>query len=134
MAFDAPSRQECTAERATSNTPMQALTLLNDPTYVEAARVFATRIISEGGESVADRINWAYQSALSRMPQPKELEIMTSLYEKHQAEYTANLDAAGALATIGEAPSTNDVESAELAAWTSVGRVILNLHETITRY
>ncbi len=89
MAFDAPSRQECTAERATSNTPMQALTLLNDPTYVEAARVFATRIISEGGESVADRINWAYQWTLSRMPQPKELEIMIGLYEKHQAEYTA---------------------------------------------
>ena len=64
MVFDAPSRQECTAERATSNTPMQALTLLNDPTYVEAARVFASRIVREGGESVADRINWAYQWAL----------------------------------------------------------------------
>ena len=134
MAFDAPSRQECTAERATSNTPMQALTLLNDPTYVEAARVFAERIIYEGGESVADRINWAYQSALSRMPQPKELGIMTNLYEKHHAEYTAHFDAAGALVTVGETPATEDVEPAELAAWTSVGRVILNLHETITRY
>ena len=134
MAFDAPSRQECTAERATSNTPMQALTLLNDPTYVEAARVFADRIIREGGESVADRINWAYQSALSRIPQPKELEIMTGLYEKHQAEYTDNLDAASALVAAGEASMTEGVEPAELAAWTSVGRVILNLHETITRY
>ena len=134
MAFDAPSRQECTAERATSNTPMQALTLLNDPTYVEAARVFASRIISEGGESVADRINWAYQWALSRMSQPQELKIMTNLYEKHQAEYTDNLDAAGALTAAGEAPMTEGVEPAELAAWTSIGRVILNLHETITRY
>ena len=134
MAFDAPSRQECTAERATSNTPMQALTLLNDPTYVEAARVFATRIISDGGESVTDRINWAYQWALSRTPQPKELEIMTSLYEKHQAEYTANLDDANALVATGEAATTEGVEPAELAAWTSIGRVILNLHETITRY
>ncbi len=134
MAFDAPSRQECTAERATSNTPMQALTLLNDPTYVEAARVFATRIIREGGESVADRINWAYQVALSRMPQPKELEIMTNLYEKHQAEYTAHLEAAGALVAVGETPAIEDLEPAELAAWTSIARVILNLHETITRY
>ena len=134
MAFDAPSRQECTAERATSNTPMQALTLLNDPTYVEAARVFATRIIQEGGESVAARINWAYQWTLSRMPQPKELEIMTNLYEKHQAEYTANLDAANALVATGEAPMTEDVVPDQLAAWTSVARVILNLHETITRY
>ena len=134
MAFDAPSRQECTAERATSNTPMQALTLLNDPSYVESARVFAGRIIQEGGESVADRINWAYQWALSRLPQPTELEIMTNLYEKHQAEYTANLDAAGMLVATGEAPLTEGIEPNELAAWTSVARVILNLHETITRY
>ena len=59
---------------------------------------------------------------------------MTNLYEKHQAEYTANLDAAGALAAAGEAPTTEGLEPAELAAWTSIGRVILNLHETITRY
>ena len=134
MAFDAPSRQECTAERATSNTPMQALTLLNDPSYVEAARVFASRIIQEGGESVAERINWAYQWTLSRMPQPKELEIMTSLYEKHQAEYTADLDAANALVATGETPVAEGFKPDELAAWTSVARVILNLHETIMRY
>ena len=115
MAFDAPSRQECTAERATSNTPMQALTLLNDPSYVEAARVFATRIIQEGGESIAERINWAYQWTLSRMPQPKELEIITNLYEKHQAEYTADLDAAHALVATGEAPLTEGVEPDEIS-------------------
>ncbi len=134
MAFDAPSRQECTAERATSNTPMQALTLLNDPSYVETARVFASRIIQEGGESVVERINWAYQQTLSRSPEPKELEIVTNLYEKHRAEYTANVDAADALVATGEAPLTEDIEPDELAAWTSVARVILNLHETITRY
>ncbi len=134
MAFDAPSRQECTAERATSNTPMQALTLLNDPSYVETARVFASRIIQEGGESVAERINWAYQWTLSRPPVPKELEIVTNLYEKHQAEYITNVDAADALVATGEAPVIEDIEPAELAAWTSVARVILNLHETITRY
>lgn len=134
MAFDAPSRQECTAERPTSNTPMQALTLLNDPTYVEAARVFASRIINEGGETPTERINWAYQSALSRLPQPKELELMNALYEKHQSEFTGNLEAAEALVTTGETAATEAVEPNELAAWTSVARVILNLHETITRY
>ena len=134
MAFDAPSRQECTAERPTSNTPMQALTLLNDPTYVEAARVFASRIINEGGETPAERINWAYQWALSRLPQPKELEVMNALYEKHQSEFTGNLEAAEALVTTGETAATEAVEPNELAAWTSVARVILNLHETITRY
>ena len=134
MAFDAPSRQECTAERPTSNTPMQALTLLNDPTYVEAARVFASRIINEGGETPTERINWAYQWALSRLPQPKELELMNALYEKHQSEFTGNLEAAEALVTTGETAATEAVEPNELAAWTSVARVILNLHETITRY
>ncbi len=134
MAFDAPSRQECTAERATSNTPMQALTLLNDPTYVEAARVFASRILNEGGETPTERINWAYQWALSRPPQPKELEIMTAVYEKHRGEFTADSDAAEALVATGDAPAIDGVEINELAAWTSVARVILNLHETITRY
>lgn len=134
MAFDAPSRQECTAERATSNTPMQALTLLNDPTYVEAARVFASRIINEGGETPTERINWAYQWALSRPPQPKELEIMNALYEKHRGEFTDEFDAAEALVTTGDAAAIEGVEINELAAWTSVARVVLNLHETITRY
>ena len=134
MAFDAPSRQECTAERATSNTPMQALTLLNDPTYVETARVFASRIINEGGETPTERVNWAYQWALSRPPQPKELEIMNALYEKHLTEFTGNFEAAEALVTTGEAAATEAVEPNQLAAWTSVARVILNLHETITRY
>ena len=134
MAFDAPSRQECTAERATSNTPMQALTLLNDPTYVETARVFASRIINEGGETPTERINWAYHWVLSRLPQPKELEIMNALYEKHLTEFTGNLEAAEALVTTGEAAATEAVEPNQLAAWTSVARVILNLHETITRY
>ena len=134
MAFDAPSRQECTAERATSNTPMQALTLLNDPSYVETARVFAARIVQEGGESVPARINWAYQQVLSRLPQPAELEIMTNLYEKHRAEYTADFDSASMLVETGDAPIAEGVKPDELAAWTSVARVILNLHETITRY
>ena len=134
MAFDAPSRQECTAERATSNTPMQALTLLNDPTYVETARVFASRIINEGGETPTERINWAYHWVLSRLPQPKELEIMNALYEKHLTEFTGNLEAAEALVTTGEAAAIEAVEPNQLAAWTSVARVILNLHETITRY
>ena len=134
MAFDAPSRQECTAERSTSNTPMQALTLLNDPTYVEAARVFAARIVREGGGTPIEKINWAYRLALSRLPQPKELEIMTQLYEKHKSEYTENPDVANTLAAIGEAPATQGIEPIELASWTSVARVILNLHETITRY
>ena len=134
MAFDAPSRQECTVERARSNTPLQALTLLNDPSYVEAARVFAARIIKEGGDSVGERINWAYRWALSRQPTPTEATIMTTLYKKHRDEYRQDTASVGHLVKTGEWPVPADIAQDELAAWTSVARVVLNLHETIMRY
>src|SRR5207253_7078332 len=80
IAFDAPSREECTVERPRSSTPLQALVLLNDPTYVEAARVFAERIVREGGQSVEDRLNWAFRQALSRRPRPEEVELLKELH------------------------------------------------------
>ena len=134
MAFDAPSRQECTAERPNSNTPLQALTLLNDPSYVETARVLAERIIKEGGETVTDRINWCYRLVLSRMPNPKELVILMELYNKHHEQYKNNLVRAKKLVNSGEWPTAEDADLSELATWTSVARVMFNLHETITRY
>ncbi len=84
LAFDAGSREECVAERTRSNVPQQALVLLNDPTYVEAAKEFAGRIQDEGGESVAARIDWAFRRALSRSPSEEEVQILRGLYEKHQ--------------------------------------------------
>jgi hypothetical protein len=132
--FDAPSREECTAERARSNTPQQALTLLNDPTYVEAARVFALRILTEcKADNPADRIAWAWHTALSRQPKPEELKVLSDLYAKHKAEYASDKKAADSLTAIGESPKPKDLDPTELAAWTSVSRTILNLHETITR-
>src|SRR5439155_13159012 len=83
IAFDAPSREECTAERPRSSTPLQALVLLNDPTYVETARAFAERVLREGGKSVAERLNHAYRLALSRDSKPEEAKVLTGLYEKH---------------------------------------------------
>jgi mono/diheme cytochrome c family protein len=137
IAFDAPTRQECTAERSKSNTPTQALALLNDPTYVEAAQAFAARILREGGgdeeRSPTDRITWAYELALSRAPDAEELAVVTALYEKHLNEYTDDPEAA-AVATGGEDGLADDIEPAELAAWTSVARVMLNLNEGVTRY
>lgn len=131
--FDAPSREECTAERARSNTPQQALTLLNDPTYVEAARVFAQRILKEGGPDVASRLQFAWRVALGRAAKPEEVAVLSGLFEKHRSEYAGDKKDADALAAAGEAPRAKDVDPAELAAWTSVSRTILNLHETITR-
>ncbi len=133
LAFDAPTREECAADRPRSNIPQQALVLLNDPTYVEAARVFAVRIVTEGGETTEERIRWAWQQALLRKPDAKELATLRDLVKKHAAEYAADRDAAEALLKVGLKPVPADVDAAELATWTSIARVILNLHETVTR-
>lgn len=133
LAFDAPSREECAAERNRSNIPQQALVLLNDPTYVEAARVFAARILSEGGDTADKRIAWAWQQVLQRDPTAEETAIMRPLLEKHLAAYRKDPAAAAALLKTGLAPTPTNLDAADLAAWTHVARVLLNLHETITR-
>lgn len=132
LAFDAATREECVAERNRSNIPQQALVLLNDPTFVEAARVFGARILSRPGD-FATKLSWAWQQALSRTPRPEEQAEVHLLYQKHLREYRHDPSAAEALLKTGFAPVGKDLEPAELAAWTSVARVLLNLHETITR-
>ena len=133
LAFDAPTREECTVERTRSSTPLQALVLLNDPIYVEAARVLAEKIVKEGGKDTAARLDWAYRRAVSRGVKPDEVTLLTELYRKHLAEFQADRAAAEKAVTVGQSPLPKDMNIAELAAWTSVARVILNLHETITR-
>ena len=133
LAFDAPTREETTCERLRSNIPQQALVLLDDPTYVEAARVFAARMIREGGPTALDRINWAYERALSRKARPQEVEVLVDLYAKHLKEYTHDPESARKLVSTGQAAVPGDLDASELAAWTSVSRVILNLSEMITR-
>jgi hypothetical protein len=134
VAFDAPSREECTAERPRSNTPLQALTLLNDPTYVEAARALAERVIEEGGRTPEARVRYAYQVALSREPDAEEMDWLTTLCRKHLEEYREDREAAEKLIKVGQKPVTDHHDPAELAAWTSVARVLLNLHETMVRF
>jgi hypothetical protein len=132
-AFDAPSREECTVERVRSNTPQQALVLLNDPTYVETARIFAERILRESGKDAKARITFAYRQALHRNPKARELELLTAVAAKHLKQYQGDAAAADALLKVGAKPADGKLNKAELAAWTSVARVVLNLHETITR-
>ena len=132
-AFDASSREECTVERPRSNTPLQTLVLLNDPIYVEAARAFAERMLREGGSGTESRIQFAYRQALCRTPRPEEVKLLASVLERHLHSYTAEQSAADALLHVGEHRAPQAREAAELAAWTSVARVILNLHETISR-
>jgi len=133
VAFDAPSREECTAERNRSNIPQQALVLLNDPTYVESARAFAARIISECNGDATKRITWACQQALQRQPSADEMKTISALFTKHLADYQKDTAAAEALLKTGAAPTPANLNKSELAAWTHVARVLINLHETITR-
>ncbi|MHB1080946.1 MAG: PSD1 and planctomycete cytochrome C domain-containing protein [Prosthecobacter sp.] len=133
LAFDAPSREECVAERNRSNIPQQALVLLNDPTYVEAARVFATRILTECNGDASQRITWAFQQALQRNPSADELKTLSALFAQQFADYQKEPAAATELLKTGAAPVPPNLNSSELAAWIHVARVLLNLHETITR-
>jgi hypothetical protein len=132
LAFDATSREECTCERPRSNIPQQALVLLNDPEFVEAARAFAVKTIAEGGKDDGARLGWAFERATGRKPKPQEATILLGLLAKHRAEYAADAEAAKKVLAVGDAPAPKD-NPAELAAWTSVCRAVLNLHETITR-
>lgn len=133
LAFDAPNREECAAERNRSNLPQQALVLLNDPTYVEAARAFAVRILTECQGTPEQRFAWAWQRALQRDPRAEELRIARDLLAGHLATYRSDPKAAEALLKTGLAPVPEAMDRSELAAWTHVARVLLNLHETITR-
>jgi len=126
LTFDAPTREECAVNRVNSNTPLQALVLLNDPIYVEAARVFAQNILHHD-------IDWGFQRALSRPPSAEEARILTGLYQKSLAEFRRSPENARQLNHEGESPVPADVKPAELAAMTTVARAILNSHETITR-
>jgi hypothetical protein len=133
MAFDASTREACTAERSRSNIPQQALVLLNDPTYVEAARAFAARILNECTGTTDARITWAWQQALQRNPTEDEIKTMEILLADRLADYRDDMPSADALLEIGFAPVPPGIDKAELAAWTHVARVLLNLHETVTR-
>ena len=133
LAFDASTREECVVQRPRSNTPLQALVLLNDPSYVEAARGLAARVIREGGADPQARLDRAFRLALSRPARPEEVSVLMSLLTRHYDQYAAEPAAARALLSTGNSPIPAGIDPAELAAWTSVARVLLNLHETITR-
>jgi len=139
LAFDACTREEGGAERPRSNTPQQALALLNDPTYVEAARVFAERIVKEGGGSghspaeLEKGLRFAFREALAREPRGQEIQVLSGIYRRHRRDFAVDRAAAEALLRVGDRPADKSLPPEELAAWTSVARVILNLHESVTR-
>ena len=134
LAFDAPTREGCVAERTRSNTPQQALVLLNDPTYVEASRVFAERILQHGGDTDGERLAWAFERALSREPSAGERDILLRLAGERAAHFAARAGAAKAAAAAGEWPAATALKPERVAAWAAVSRAILNLYETTSRF
>jgi hypothetical protein len=131
--FDAPDREKCTARRALTNTPLQALALLNDPTYVEAARALAERTLREGGADDGRRIAYAFKLATARTPTGKEVGILRRLLNEQRATYQRDAGAAAKLLAVGESPRDRGLDPAQVAAWTTVASTILNLDETITK-
>jgi len=133
LTFDAPTREECTVNRVSSNTPLQALDLMNDPIFVESARVFAQNIVRQGGAAFDAQLDWAFLRALNRSPNKEERRILKDFYRENLARFRAGPDAAVELMSVGEAPRVSGANEPELAAMALVARTILNLHETITR-
>jgi mono/diheme cytochrome c family protein len=131
--FDAPDREKCTARRAFTNTPLQALTLMNDPTYVEAARGLAQRALLEGGTGESARIAYAFRLATARKPSGKETGVLKKLLERRLDSFRKDRRAAARLVAVGESARDARLDVSELAAWTTVASAILNLDETITK-
>jgi hypothetical protein len=131
--FDAPSREECVVARPRTNTPLQALVTLNDPSFVEAARVFAQKILSEGPADVEGRVTFAFRTALARPPNDAEVRVVKRHLDQQLQKYQADREAANKLVNVGMAPRLANLDVAEHAAWTGVANMILNLDETITR-
>lgn len=132
-AFDAPTREECTAQRPRSNTSPAALVLLNDPSFVEAARALAARILQEAGPTTKERVNFAFRQAVSRDADEAEQKILGELLAKSINFYGGHPDAANQLRNVGISRSPAELDKSELAAWTLVARSVLNMSETITR-
>jgi len=131
-AFDAPDRETCVMRRARTNTPLQALVLLNDPTYVEAARAFAERVTQHPGDDVR-RLTYAFRCAVARPPRAAERQVVEELLTAARKRFSGSPDAARQLLSVGKSRVVSTIQPAELAAWTSVASVLLNLDETISK-
>ena len=131
--FDAPDREKCAARRPLTNTPLQALVLMNDPTYVEAARALAARVIKDSGPSASKRIERAFELVLARRPASKEAALLAQLAKEKLADYEREPAAAAALLKVGESPADAAIRGPELAAWTMTMSALLNLDEAITK-
>lgn len=130
--FDAPDRETCVARRGRTNTPLQALVLMNDPTYLEAARGLATRLLAEPGDDAA-RLNWAWLRAVGRTPTPDETTVVSTVLEAARQRFQGDPAAAEQFLAAAGGPVPDGVDRPSLAAWTTIASLILNLDETISK-
>ncbi len=131
--FDAPEREFCVVQRSRTNTPLQAFVLLHDPQFVEAARHLGARMVGEGGTTIDQRIQFGFQTCLARQPTSAEREVLTEVVTQRLAHYRSDPAAARELIDVGESPVDPALDPAELAAWTTVARILFNLSEFITK-
>jgi len=133
VTFDAPSREQCRARRERTNTPLQALVTMNDPQYFEAARQLGYRMLHEGGAADDDRLQYGFRLATARPPTSKESAILRETLTAELSHYKADTEAAKKAISIGESTAPTDVSPTELAAYTMVANLLLNLDEVVTR-
>jgi hypothetical protein len=133
ITFDAPSREKCWARRERTNTPLQALITLNDPQYFEAARHLGYRMMREGGNEDATRLRYGFKLATGRSPCDSECTVLEESLAAQRAHYTADAEAAKKTIAVGESPVPDDIPPPDLAAYTMVANLILNLDEVLTR-
>ena len=133
VAFDATSRETCVVRRARTNTPLQALALMNEQTYVEAARSLAQRMMLEGGAGVDERLTWGFRQVIARGPTEAESRILRRAYDRWLARFQDHPRDAGKLIAVGPLPAPDDLDTGRLAAYTLAANLILNLDETVTR-
>ena len=131
--FDAPDREFCTVQRSRTNTPLQALVLLNDPTYVEAARVLASRIASDSTNDTTG-LALAFRSVTGRVPKPQEVTVLMAALQSELQRFRADPEAARQLIAVGDSSPPEGVDAVQLAAWSVVCSMLWNLDETITQH
>ena len=132
--FDAPSREVCTIRRVRTNTPLQALVTLNDPVFVEAAQGLARRMLAEADGTNADRISYGFELCVARTPSELEVSQLIALYKQVHSDYQENVGEAEKMAFDPLGKPEDDADAVELAAWTVVANVLLNLDELIAKH
>lgn len=131
--FDAPSRETCAIKRVRTNTPLQAFVTLNDPVYVEAAQALARRIVKEGGPSARERVSYGLKLCLCRPPEEEQVRTLLELFEVQREKYRKDAKAAKSMATDPLGPLPQGQDEPEMAAWTVVANVLLNLDAVLTK-